>query len=90
MGDTAWLGMDVSMDKIYAQQFDFIRNLISKCGAEFLQIHEHLARHDLFGEQIVALQLQARVSHNGISLYSIPFPVTLAQRALPGPGAIRF
>jgi hypothetical protein len=24
MGDTAWLGMDVSMDKIYAQQFDFM------------------------------------------------------------------
>eukprot|EP01043_Picozoa_sp_COSAG02_P023634 COSAG02_NODE_1267_length_13538_cov_11.820746_8_plen_784_part_00 len=59
MGDTAWLGMDVTMDKIYAQQFDFIRGLIAKCGAEFLQIHEHLARHDLYGEQIVQLQLQA-------------------------------
>ena len=59
MGDTAWLGMDVTMDKIYAQQFDFIRGLITKCGAEFLQIHEHLARHDLYGEQIVQLQLQA-------------------------------
>ena len=59
MGDTAWLGMDVTMDKIYAQQFDFIRGLIAKCGAEFLQIHDHLARHDLYGEQIVQLQLQA-------------------------------
>ena len=39
MGDTSWLGMDVTMEKIYAQQFDFIRGLIAKCGSEFVAIH---------------------------------------------------
>ena len=48
MGDTSWLGMDVTMEKIYAQQFDFIRGLIAKCGSEFVAIHVRRRAPPLF------------------------------------------
>jgi hypothetical protein len=55
----SWLGMDVSMEKLYAAQFDFLKGMVVKCGVEFQGIHEHLARHD--EDRVLIEELQVRV-----------------------------
>lgn len=54
----AWLGMDVSMEKLYAAQFDLLKGMITKVGIEFSGIHEHLARLD--EDRVLIEELQVR------------------------------
>jgi len=63
MGDTSWLGMDVTMEKIYAQQFDFIRGLIAKCGSEFVAIHVRRRAPPLLERSAALLGTERHFSH---------------------------
>lgn len=55
---TAWLGIELSMEGLYAEQFKFTKGLVCKVGDEFTGVNQHLAKHDEFQGLIDELIVQ--------------------------------
>jgi chromosome segregation ATPase len=54
----AWLGMEVSMEKLYAEQFQFWKGLVGRTAEDFTDVKQHLAKHDEYGGLIDDLIIQ--------------------------------